>query len=272
VTEDRPTGLLALALEVAREAAALVRERRLAGVSVAGTKSSIVDVVTEADRASEALIRSRLLAARPDDAFVGEEGGSAVGGSGVRWIVDPIDGTVNYLYGIPQYAVSIAAEDAGTVVAGVVIDVASGGEYAASLGGGAARDGVPLSVRAPAPLAERLVLTGFNYEAATRVVQAAAVARLLPQVRDIRRFGSCALDLCHVAEGSADAYVEEGLAIWDHAAGGLVAREAGATFEVTVGRGGKEAVICAPSHGYAEFRSAIEICGFLATETTTNGE
>jgi myo-inositol-1(or 4)-monophosphatase len=272
VTDDRPEVLLALALDVAREAAALVRERRVQGVSVAATKSSVVDVVTEADRASEALIRSRLLAERPGDAFVGEEGGSAVGGSGVRWIVDPIDGTVNYLYGIPQYAVSIAAEAGGTVVAGVVLDVASGGEYVASLDGGAARNGVPLSVRAPAPLGERLVLTGFNYEASTRTVQAAAVAKLLPQVRDIRRLGSCALDLCHVAEGSADAYVEEGVSIWDHSAGGLVAREAGATVEVTVGRGGKETVICAPSHGYAEFRSVVEKCGFLAAEITPNGE
>jgi myo-inositol-1(or 4)-monophosphatase len=272
VTDAKPSELLALALDVAREAAQLVRERRVQGVTVAGTKSSVVDVVTEADRASEALIRARLLAARPGDAFVGEEGGSAAGGSGVRWIVDPIDGTVNYLYGIPQYAVSIAAEDSGTVVAGVVLDVASGGEYVASLGGGAARNGVPLSVRGPAPMGERLVLTGFNYEESIRRIQAAAVAQLLPQVRDIRRLGSCALDLCHVAEGSADAYVEEGVSIWDHAAGGLVAREAGATVEVTVGRGGKETVICAPSHGYPEFRSVVETCGFLTAQVTTNGE
>ena len=272
MTDARPAELLALALDVAREAAALVRARRAEGVTVAATKSSAVDVVTEADRASEALIRSRLLAARPEDAFVGEEGGSAVGGSGVRWIVDPIDGTVNFLYGIPQYSVSIAAEDAGTVVAGVVLDVASGAEYAAALGAGATRDGVPLSVRAPAPIAERLVLTGFNYEAATRIVQAAAVAALLPQVRDIRRLGSCALDLCHVAEGSADAYVEEGISLWDHSAGGLVAREAGATVELAVGRGGKEAVICAPASGYAEFRSLVEKCGFLAAEITPFGE
>jgi myo-inositol-1(or 4)-monophosphatase len=271
VTGDRADELLALALEVAREAAALVRERREQGVSVAATKSSAVDVVTEADRASEALIRSRILAARPHDAFVGEEGGSAVGGSGVRWIVDPIDGTVNFLYGLPQYAVSIAAEDGGTVVAGVVLGVATGAEYAAALGAGATRNGVPLAVRAAAPFAERLVLTGFNYEAATRVVQAAAVARLLPRVRDIRRLGSCALDLCHVAEGSADAYVEEGISLWDHAAGGLVAREAGATVEITVGRGGKETVICAPSSGYAEFRSVVEECGFLAVDVTQKG-
>lgn len=267
-----PAELRTLALAVAREAAELVRSRRADGVSVAATKTSAVDVVTEADRASEELIRSRLLAARPDDAFLGEEGGAETGATGVRWIVDPIDGTVNFLYGLPQYAVSIAAELDGRVVAGVVLNVATGVEYAAVLGGGAERDGVRLQVRAPAPLAERLVLTGFNYEAATRLVQATALVGLLPRVRDIRRMGSCALDLCAVAEGSADAYVEEGVAIWDHAAGALVAQEAGATCEVTVGRSGKEAVVCAPAHGFAEFRAAVEESGFLATSSETFGE
>ena len=269
---ELPAELLAVARPVAREAAELVRGRRAAGVTVAATKTSAVDVVTEADRASEELIRTRLLAARPDDAFLGEEGGSATGASGVRWIVDPIDGTVNFLYGIPQYAVSIAAEYAGVVVAGVVLNVATGVEYAASAGGGARRDGVLLSVRESAPLSERLVLTGFNYEAEVRVVQSTALARLLPRVRDIRRMGSCALDLCSIAEGSADAYVEEGVALWDHAAGALVAREAGATCEVTVGAAGKEAVVCAPAHGFAEFREAVLESGFLAAEITAPGE
>lgn len=259
-----PSALLELAVDVAREASALVRHHREHGVEVAATKSSPVDVVTEADRASEQLIRSRLLAARPGDGILGEEEGTRAGSSGVRWVVDPIDGTVNFLYGIPQYAVSIAAELAGKVVAGVVLNAATGDEYTAALGGGAHRDGVPLRVRPPAPMGERLVLTGFNYEAATREVQAAAVARLLPQVRDLRRQGSCALDLCHVAEGSADAYVEEGVAEWDHAAGALVAREAGARTEVTVGRGGKQAIVCAPAHGFDEFRALVAECGFLA--------
>lgn len=267
-----PRALAELALEVAREAADLVRERRAAGVTVAATKTSAVDVVTEADRASEELIRARLLTARPDDAFLGEEGGGAAGASGVRWIVDPIDGTVNFLYGLPQYAVSVAAELDGRVVAGVVINVATRTEYVAWSGGGAFRDGVQLSVRGPAPLAERLVLTGFNYEAAVREVQAGALTRLLPRVRDIRRMGSCALDLCAVAEGAADAYVEEGVAIWDHAAGALVAQEAGATCEVTTGRAGKEAVLCAPSEGFAEFRSLVLESGFLAEEITPVGE
>lgn len=257
--------LLALARAVAVEAADFVAERRTHGVSVAATKSSIVDVVTQVDRDCEALVRQRLLTARPHDAFLGEEGGSEGGGSGVRWIVDPIDGTVNFLYGIPQYAVSIAAEWEGTVVAGVVVNAATGAVHEAALGSGARRDGTRLEVRGAVPLAETLVLTGFNYQEHTRQVQAAAVAELLPQVRDIRRLGSCALDLCHVAEGSADAYVEEGVAEWDHAAGGLIAREAGATTEVTVGRSGKPALICAPSAAFERFRQTVEECGFLAS-------
>ncbi|KRF16419.1 inositol monophosphatase [Nocardioides sp. Soil796] len=260
------TDLLNLARGVAGEAAAFVAAQRAGGVSVAATKSSAVDVVTQVDRDCEALVRERLLAARPGDAFLGEEGGGAGGETGVRWIVDPIDGTVNFLYGLPQYAVSIAAEQDGRVVAGVVVNAATGEECFASLGGGAWRDGVRLRVRGPAPLAERLVLTGFNYQAGTRRVQAAAVAKLLPLVRDIRRMGSCALDLCHVASGSADAYVEEGVAEWDYAAGALIAREAGARTEVTVGRDGKEALLCAPAHGFEEFREAVVSCGFLALD------
>jgi myo-inositol-1(or 4)-monophosphatase len=263
-----PEDLLALALATAREAATLVAEHRAAGVEVAATKSSATDVVTEADRASEELIRSRILAARPDDGFVGEEGTGLEGTSGIRWVVDPIDGTVNFLYGIPSYAVSIAAQSvAGPVpetVAGVVLDVSTGAAYTATPGGGAFRDGVAIGVRGPAPLAERLVLTGFNYSAELRRIQAGAVGRLLPLVRDIRRLGSCALDLCRVAEGSADAYVEEGVSDWDHAAGALVAREAGAVVELTTGVGGNDALICAPAHGFAEFRTLVADCGFLA--------
>lgn len=259
-----PPDLLALARTVAAEAADLVARHRAGGVTVAATKSSVVDVVTEADRSSEALIRERVLARRPDDGFLGEEGADVVGSSGVRWVVDPIDGTVNYLYGIPQYAVSIAAEVDDTVVAGVVRNAATGVEYHASLGGGARRDGVPIGVREPGPMAERLVLTGFNYSQETRRVQAAAAALLIPQVRDLRRLGSCALDLCHIADGSADGYVEEGVSPWDHAAAGLIAREAGATVELTVGRGGKPALLCAPEDGFATFRTVVEECGFLA--------
>ena len=189
------TDLLALALETAREAGAFVREMRERGVDVAATKSSPTDVVTAADRASEDLIRERLLGARPEDAFFGEEsadGDSGAGTSGVRWVVDPIDGTVNYLYGLPQYAVSIGVSVNGEMVAGAVVAPALDLEYAASLGGGATRNGVPLERRGSPAIDQTLVATGFSYERDVRAHQAQAVARLLPQVRDIRRGGSCA--------------------------------------------------------------------------------
>ncbi len=274
-----PTALAALALDVAREAAALVRRHAARGVAVAATKSSDVDVVTAADRASEDLIRSRLLAVRPDDAVLGEEGDDVAGTSGVRWIVDPIDGTVNFLYGLPEYAVSIAAEvrapgdagtEAGEVVAGVVLDVAKDRAYVGVLdpalpgGGSATCDGVPLVVRGPAPLGQRLIATGFSYDAEQRAVQAAAVARLLPQGRDIRRHGSCALELCHVAEGALDGYVEEGVMLWDHAAGALIARLAGARTAVLPGAGGRGLVVCGPCHGFDELVDAVVAAGFTA--------
>jgi myo-inositol-1(or 4)-monophosphatase len=145
-----------------------------------------------------------------------------------------------------------------------VVDVATGTEYAATHGGGATRDGRPIGVRGPAPLPERLVLTGFSYSTEVRAVQAAAVARLLPRVRDIRRLGSCALDLCRIAEGGADGYVEEGVEVWDHAAAALIAREAGARVEVTRGAAGRALLVAAPGHGFAEFRTAVAAAGFLA--------
>jgi myo-inositol-1(or 4)-monophosphatase len=265
-------GLVELAVEVSQAAGRLIRERRAAEVTVADTKSSETDVVTETDREVERLIRSKLAEARPDDAVVGEEGADHAGHSGVRWIVDPIDGTVNFLYGIPQYAVSIAAERDGVVVAGVVLHVSPGTAYVGRRETGADgrvsvtahRDGSRISVRSPGPISQRVIGTGFNYEARIRAIQAEAVARLLPQVGDIRRFGSCALDLCHVAEGLIDGYVEEGVNLWDRAAGALIAEGAGARCELAVGAGGREIVICAPALGFDEFRKAVEDAGFLA--------
>ena len=261
-----------LALTIAGAAGRLIRERRAGRVTVADTKSSATDVVTEADREVERLVRSMLAEARPDDGVVGEEGADRAGDSGVRWIVDPIDGTVNFLYDIPQYAVSVAAEKDGTVVAGVVLDVVRETAYvgrreARPDGRGSVRawrDGVPIEVRAPAPLAQRLIGTGFSYDAGIRALQARAVAALLPQVRDIRRFGSCALDLCHVAEGLLDGYVEEGVHLWDYAAGALIAEGAGARVEHAPGVGGQELLLCAPAHGFDELRKAVEKAGFLA--------
>ncbi len=268
----RSQGLLAVALDAARAAAELVRARSLGEVTVAATKSSDVDVVTEADRSAERLIRDRLATSRPDDAVLGEEGDDLAGTSGVRWVVDPIDGTVNFLYGLPQYAVSIAAEVDGEVVAGVVLNVATGVEFTAYVDEDGVtrsrRDGEPIRVRASVPLAQRLVSTGFGYDAGLRELQARALVHLLPRIRDIRRLGSCALDLCHVAEGMLDGYVEEGVNLWDHAAGALVAQGAGATVEVTTGAGGGRLILCAPADGFAELRMLVAAAGYLAAPAT----
>lgn len=254
--------LLRLARDVAAEAGALVQRMRVQGVGVADTKSSEVDVVTAADRAAEQLIRAGLLAARPDDAIMGEEGADHPGTSGVRWIVDPIDGTVNYLYGIDQYAVSVAAEVDGEVVAGVVLNPATGEEFTATSGGGAHRNGEPIAVRTAASLAVTLVSTGFNYDADLRRRQGAAVARMLGEVRDIRREGSCALDLCSLAMGRTDAFVEEGVNRWDHAAGGLIATEAGAHVGVERLASGRTLLTAAPTASYSSFRDLLQRCGF----------
>ncbi len=261
-----PAALRDLALSVARAGAALVRERRTRGVTVADTKSSTVDVVTEADRACEQLIRQLLLEARPDDSILGEEGDDHVGTSTVRWVVDPIDGTVNFLYGLPDHAVSVAAEVDGEVVAGAVVNIATGVEYVAASGLGATRDGETLHVRDVPPVAERLVLTGFGYRADVRAGQAERVARLLPKVRDIRRMGSCALDLCHVAEGSADGYVEEGPQAWDWSAGSLIAVEAGARFALLRRGPERTVVVAAPAGGWDDFVRLLTECEFVDPE------
>jgi myo-inositol-1(or 4)-monophosphatase len=258
-----------LALATAREAGELVLRLRAEGVEVAGTKSSATDIVTIADQAAEAMVKERLLGARPGDGMVGEEGDDLRGASGVVWIVDPIDGTVNYLYGLPHFAVSIAAEVDGEVVAGVVVAPALDLEYVATLGGGATCSGRPVRPRPAVPLAERLVATGFSYEQPARTRQAGYIAHLLPRVRDLRRLGSCALDLCGVASGTLDAYVEEGAHIWDHAAAGLVVLEAGGILEVARSPGGKRLLICAPRDGFAEFREAVVDAGFVRGEGST---
>jgi myo-inositol-1(or 4)-monophosphatase len=259
-----PDELLALAVDVAAEASDLVRRGRRDGVEVSGTKSSPVDVVTEVDKAAERLIFDRLMSARPGDGFLGEEGASAESTSGVRWIVDPIDGTVNFVYGIPYYAVSIAAALDGVTIAGVVVNVESGERFTATRDGGARLDGTPLQVsRQVKPLSQRLVATGFNYVADVKLVQTTAVSAMLREVRDIRRMGAAALDLCAVAAGRVDGYVEEGLNLWDMAAGGLVASEAGAVLEKSAGVGGNDCFVCAPEAGFPDFRDLVERSGFL---------
>jgi myo-inositol-1(or 4)-monophosphatase len=238
-----PSELLDLARAIALEAGELAARRRREGVEVAATKSSIVDVVTEADREVERLIRGRILDSRPDDAILGEEGGSASGTSGLTWVVDPIDGTVNYLYGIPHYAVSIAVVEADVEgepdpltwagLHGCVLNPATGELFTGSRGDGAflsvaGGPDAPVRVAAPAPLELALINTGFAYAAATRAKQGEVVRRMLPLVRDIRRFGTASLDLCMVANGRTNAYFERTLSPWDHAAGAIIAREAGA--------------------------------------------
>jgi myo-inositol-1(or 4)-monophosphatase len=240
VTGSDPGDLLALAVSAARQAAGLLAARH-GQAAVVQTKSSPTDVVTEMDRAAEELIRARILADRPADAILGEEGGQTGGPAdgkarpdGVRWIVDPLDGTVNYLYGLPDWSVSIAAECGGTVVAGVVCVPLRGSLYTAVRGGGAwlqPADGPArrLACTTGVPLARALIGTGFGYEAARRRAQGRVVGALLPQVRDIRRSGVCSVDLCSLAAGQLDGYYERGVQYWDIAAGGLIAREAGAT-------------------------------------------
>ncbi|MGC4787621.1 inositol monophosphatase family protein [Micromonospora sp. DT178] len=247
-----PAELLEIAVEVARDAAATAHRMRVEGVSVAATKSTVTDVVTAADRAVERQVIDALRRLRPGDAVLGEEYGAGETGpvapGGVRWIVDPIDGTVNYLYGIPHCAVSLAAEVDGEVVAGVVRNVSTGEEWTATVGGGAWRDGERLRCSTETDLGQALVATGFGYDPGRRAHQARVVAELIPHIRDIRRFGAAALDLCLAAEGRVDAYYEKGLAAWDQAAGALVATEAGL---LVAGLGGLPAgpdlVIAAPA-------------------------
>lgn len=246
--------LLEVALEAARQAGALLRDGRPADLGVAATKSSAVDVVTEMDLASEKLITDYLAEHRPDDGVLGEEGASTEGTSGVRWIVDPLDGTVNYLYGLPGWAVSIAAEFEGETVVGVVEAPPRGETFRAVLGHGAYLNARPLECRPAAALGQALIGTGFGYLKERRVSQAAVAQQLIPQVRDIRRAGSAAIDLCDVAAGRLDGYYERGLHLWDLAAGDLVAREAGA---LTGGRPGER-----PS-GELTLAASPEIFGLL---------
>jgi myo-inositol-1(or 4)-monophosphatase len=220
--------LLTLATDIARETGMLILDRHAGTDLAVTTKSTDTDVVTAKDTAAERLIRARLDVERPDDGFLGEESGHGTGSTGVRWIVDPIDGTVNYLYNIPQYAVSIGVEVDDWVRVGVVYDPAKDELYQAISGNGATCNGVALRCSEQTVLGQSLVNTGFGYAAARRTRQAAILLEVLPRVRDIRRMGAASLDLCSVASGRADGYYERGLNPWDFAAGALIAREAGA--------------------------------------------
>jgi myo-inositol-1(or 4)-monophosphatase len=220
--------LLALAERVAREAGAQLREAFSGAALATQTKSSPTDLVSEADLAAERLIRESLLSARPGDGILGEEGSDAAGTSGLRWIVDPLDGTTNFLFGLPQWCVSIAVEDEAGTLAGLVYDPMRDECWAAARDGEPTRNGEPLQrPQREGGLATALVATGFGYDADVRASQAEGVTRLLPRVRDIRRAGSCALDLAWTAAGRYDAFYERGVKLWDIAAGELICQRAG---------------------------------------------
>ncbi|MGW2303811.1 inositol monophosphatase family protein [Streptomyces sp. NPDC001809] len=268
MTDPLLTELLDLALGAARRAGALLRDGRPDDLAVAKTKTSPIDVVTEMDIAAEKLITGFLAEHRPQDGFLGEEGASSPGTSGVRWVIDPLDGTVNYLYGLPTWAVSIAAERDGETVVGVVAAPMRGETYRAVLGGGAYAEGGPgteprrLAVRPAPALAQALLGTGFGYIQARRAHQAEVARLVIPRVRDIRRGGSAAIDLCDVAAGRLDAYYERGLNPWDLAAGALIAREAGA---LTGGRPGEpesgELTLAAPPGLFEPVQDLLEELG-----------
>jgi myo-inositol-1(or 4)-monophosphatase len=236
--------LLALASDLARAAGRVHTDGRARTLTLE-TKSSPTDVVSQVDKEAERLIVERLRAERPDDALLAEEGSLLESDGRVRWIVDPLDGTTNYVYGYPAYGVSIAVEVDGRTVVGVVFDSSAGRLYAAIQGRGAVCDGRRLETREPEGLARALIATGFSYEAAQRRRQGAVLATVLDRIRDIRRGGSAALDLCRVAAGEVDAFWELDLSPWDYAAGTLIAREAGAVVEHAPAAHGKGPAVVA---------------------------
>ena len=230
------TELEAIAIDIAREAGALAQRRRAEGVAIAATKSAIADIVTEADREVEALIRRRLAERRPGDGFLGEESGAEVGTTDLTWVVDPIDGTVNYAYGIPAYAVSIAAvfgppvAEEWDAAAAAIFSPASDELFHAAAGHGAWLGDERIVVNAEPSAAGALIATGFGYDPATHAGDLARVARVMPIARDLRRAGAASLDFAYVAAGRLDGYFERGLQPWDHAAGALLVTEAGGLF------------------------------------------
>jgi len=263
-TQHRLHELAALAVDLAREAGRVHMDGRRDALRVE-TKSSPTDLVSHVDRECERLIVARLNEERPQDAVLAEEGTLQEGASGVRWVIDPLDGTTNYIYGYPAWAVSIAVEVDGAPRIGVVLDSSSGRLYEAVAGQGARCDGRAIRVREHADLATALVATGFSYSADQRAAQGAVAAQVLGRVRDIRRTGSAALDLCHIAAGRVDAYWELDLSPWDYAAGSVIAREAGAAVEFPGGAHGRgPAVVAAAPELLPSFLELLRSAGALA--------
>ena len=222
----RPEDLLALCLGIARQAGAILMDRP--ATFEVWSKSTAIDIATQMDRTSEKFIVDSLLASRPHDGIIGEEGTSRLSTSGLTWIIDPVDGTVNYLYGIPGWNVSIAVKDERGVIAGVVHSPTINSTFTAIRGEGAYLNARKIQCNDPVSLDLALIGTGFAYDLRRRVEQGRIVAQLLPQIRDLRRLGTAAIDICYVALGSLDGYFEYGLFEWDRAAAELIANEAGA--------------------------------------------
>lgn len=237
--------LLAVATDVAARAAAVLADGHRREALAVDTKSTGTDMVTEVDRAAERLIADLLRHARPHDAIVGEEGTDTGGTSGVRWVVDPIDGTTNYLYRHPGFSVSVAAEVDGATAVGVVHVPSLGEVFTAVAGRGSWCNGTRLRCSAERRMDRALVATGFSYDPQRRRLQAGVLTRVLPAIRDIRRMGAASVDLCSVACGRVDAYYERGLQPWDYAAGALVATEAGAVVSDGAGGPGSPAFVVA---------------------------
>lgn len=254
-----PATLLALATDIARDAGALLHSYARRSDLEVDTKSSATDPVSTADRASERRISERIRAARPGDGMLGEEqAGDRSGSTGLRWVVDPLDGTVNYLYGIPQWSVSIAVEDGAGPLCGVVYDPSRDETFYAVRGGGAFLDGTPLRVSSPARVSDALIATGYSYDPQVRRRQADMLVDLIPTIRDVRRFGSAALDLSWLAAGRWDGYAEFALHRWDFGAGSLLVAEAGGdvrAWEIQVG-GGAHRGICAGGTAITEHLAA----------------
>jgi myo-inositol-1(or 4)-monophosphatase len=277
ISDSDPGTLLTVAEGLAAEAADFVRRRREEVFgdgtpradegSAVRSKSSPTDPVTVVDTETERLLRERLAVLRPGDVVVGEEEGGAADTRGGRptWVLDPIDGTVNFLYGIEAYAVSVGVQVDGVSVAGAVANVPTGEVFSAAKGHGArVRRGDasrPLRCNDVTDLSMALVGTGFAYDRDRRLAQAEALARFIPEVRDVRRVGSCALDLCMVAAGRLDAYYEDGVHVWDWSAGALVAQEAGAWLRLPPSDGSSELIAAAAPGIAGSFEAALKRCG-----------
>ena len=259
----QPAELLALAVEVAAAGAALAQAKRQEFIVSVRTKSTDTDVVTAADEAVERCVIDAIRARRPADAVLSEEAGASRPAGHpagqVRWILDPIDGTVNYLYGIPYYAVSLAAEIDGEVDAGVVHNPATGDVWTAVQGEGAYWGDRRITCSSVSELGQTMVATGFGYDSSRRAHQAKVLGGLAHKIRDIRRFGACALDLCAAASGVVDAYYEKGLNEWDRAAGQLIASEAGLVVSGLHGAPASDAfVLVAPPGIHAQLQAVLD--------------